>query len=118
MKQELKVFVRYADERVCTVNGNPLEYIEYANSLHKNIEFTLETTNADGELSLPDLNINVNYERPISCNWHNSSTDTGIHLSFRKCALLQHEKNMFQGIAHNILNKTNDWWQAKSGDLD
>ena len=34
-----------------TVKGNPLDYLEYANSLHKNLQFTLEIPNGSGELA-------------------------------------------------------------------
>ena len=34
---ELKLFKRYVDEIVCAVKENPLDYLESANSLHKNL---------------------------------------------------------------------------------
>ena len=37
-----------------------LDYLGYANSLHKNIQFTPEPANCDGNLALLDLNINLN----------------------------------------------------------
>ena len=37
-----------------------LDYLGYANSLHKNIQFTPEPPNGDGNLALLDLNINLN----------------------------------------------------------
>ena len=40
---ELKLFKRYVDDIVCTVKGNPLDFLEYANSLHKKLQFTLDT---------------------------------------------------------------------------
>ena len=53
---------------MCTVKGNPLDYLEYASSLHKNLQFTLETTNGSGDLAFLDLNINLNEDRKISCH--------------------------------------------------
>ena len=39
---EVKLFKRYVDHIVCTVNGNSLDYVEHANSLNNNLQFTLE----------------------------------------------------------------------------
>ena len=105
---ELKLFKRYVDDIVCTVKGNPLDYLEYANSLHKNLQFTLETPNGSAELAFLDLNINLNEDRKISCHWYQISTDTGIILNFRSCAPL-HTKTVIQGTVHRIFNATSDW---------
>ena len=94
---------------LCTVKGNPLDYLEYANSLHKNLQFTLQTPNGSGDLAFLDLNINLNEDRKISCHWYQKSTDTGIILNFRSCAPLQHKKNVIQGTVHRIFNATSDW---------
>ena len=106
---ELKLFKRYVDDIVCTVKGNPLDYLEYANSLHKNLQFILETPNGSGDLAFLDLNINLNEDRNISCHWYQKSTDTGIILNFRSCAPLQHKRNVIQGTVHRIFNATSDW---------
>ena len=107
--QELKLFKRYVDDIVCTVKGNTLVYLEFANFLHKNLQFTLETPNGSGDLAFLDLNINVNKDRKISCHCYQKSADTGIILNFRSCATLQHKKNVIQGTVHKIFNATSDW---------
>ena len=89
--------------------GNPLDYLEYRNSLHKNLQFTLETLNGSGDLAFLDLNINLNEDRKMSFHWYQKSTDTGIILNFRSCALLQHKRNVIQGTVHMIFNATSDW---------
>ena len=76
----------YVDDIVCTVKGSPLDYFEYANSLHNNLQFTFETENDNGDLTFLDLNINVIKDRTISSHWYQKSTDTGIILNFRSCA--------------------------------
>ena len=106
---ELKLFKRYVDDIVCTVKVNPLDYREYANSLHKNLQFTLETPNGRGELAFLDLNINLNEYRKISCHWYQKSTDTGIILNFRSCAPLQHKRIVIKGTVHRIFIATSDW---------
>ena len=106
--QELKVFKRYVDGIVCTVKGNPLDYLEYANSLHKNLQFTLQTPNGGGELAFLDLNVNMSEDRKISCPWYQKSTDNGVILNFRSCAPL-HKKHVIQSTVHRIFYATSDW---------
>ncbi|XP_075247191.1 uncharacterized protein LOC142340502 [Convolutriloba macropyga] len=55
--QELKLFKRYVDDIVYIVKKNPLDYLEYAKSLHKDLYFTLETPNDSGDQAFLDLNI-------------------------------------------------------------
>ena len=105
---ELKLFKRYVDDIVCTVKGNSLDYLGYANSLHKNLQFTLETSKGSGDLAFLDLNINLNEDR-ISCHRHQKSTDTDIILNFRSCAPLQHKRNAIQWTVHRIFKATSDW---------
>ena len=106
---ELKLFEMYVDDIVCTVKGKPLDFLEYANTLHKNLQITRETPNGSGDLAFLDLNINLNEDRKISCHWYQKSTDTCIILNFRSCAPLQHKRNVIQGTVHRIFNATSDW---------
>ena len=106
---ELKSFKRYVDDIVRTVKGNPLDFLEYANSLHQNLQFTLEAPNGSGDFEFLDLNINLNQDRKISCHWYQKSTDTGIILNFPSCAPLQQKRNVIQGTVHRIFNATSDW---------
>ena len=61
--QELKLFKRNVDDIMCTVKRNPRDCLEYANSLQKNLKFSVETSIGSGCLVFPDLNINVIYNR-------------------------------------------------------
>ena len=104
----MKLFKRYVDDIVCTVKGNPLDYLEYAYSLHKNLQFTLETPNGSGDLAVLDPNMNLNEDSKISCHWHQKSTDTGIILNFHSCAPLQYKRNVIQGTVHRIFIANSD----------
>ena len=99
---ELKLFKRYVDDTACTVRWKPLDYLEYAKSLHRNLKFTLETPNGSGDLAILDLNINLNKNWKISCHWCQKSTDSGIILNIRSCAPLQLKKNVSQRTVHKI----------------
>ena len=62
---------------MCTVKKNPLVYLEHAKALQKNLQFTLETAKADGNLAFLDLNINVTDEKQIICHWYQKSIAIG-----------------------------------------
>ena len=52
---QVKLFLRYVDDIVRTVSY----VLDAANSLHPNLQFTLEETNSEGNLPFLDLNIIV-----------------------------------------------------------
>ena len=99
----MKLFQRCLDDRVCTLKRNPLEYLDYANFLHNNLQFTLETPNGSG-----DHKIKVSEDRKIRCQWYQKSTVTGIILNSRSSAPLQHKKNVIKGTVHRIFIANSD----------
>ena len=108
--RELKLFERrHVVKITCTFKWNPLKYHECAYSLQQNVQFSLETPNGNGNMPIPDLNINVNDERRISCHWYEKSTDTCNILNFRSCALLHFMKKANQGTVKNSFNASFSW---------
>ena len=103
------MFKKFVDDIICTVCGEPDEYFKLANSLHKNLQFTLEKINVEGDLAFLGINVNVSNKSNITCHWHQKPTETGIILNFRSCASLQHKKNVIQGTVHRVLNATSNW---------
>ena len=80
--EEMKLFKRYVDDIICTVRGDPDEYLKFANSLHNNLQFTLEKVNIEENLAFLDINVNVSSKSNITCHWYQKPTDTGIILNF------------------------------------
>ena len=72
----MKLFLRYVDDIVRTVRGEPSCFLDAANFLHPNLQFTLEETNSEGNLPFLDLNINVPQIRGVTCSWYQKPTDT------------------------------------------
>ena len=108
--EELKFFLkRYVDDIVYTVKRNPVDYLEFANSLHKNLQFTLDTPNGSGDLTFINLNIKVINDRKLSCHWYQKQTDTGIILNFSSFAPFQHKKKVIQGTVHKTFKTSSDW---------
>ena len=107
--KEMKLFKRYVDDIICTVHGDPDEYLKFANSLHNNLQITLEKVNMDGDLAFLDINVNVSSKNNTTCHWYQKPTDTGILPNFCSCAPLQHKKNVIRGATHRVFNATSNW---------
>ena len=78
-------------------------------SLHKNLQFTLETPNGSGDLAFLDLNKKVNQDCKISCHWYLKLTDKGMILIFSCGAAIQHSKNVIEATVHSIFNAISEW---------
>ena len=107
--EEMKLFKRYVDDIICTVRGDPEEYLKFAIFLHNNLQFTLEKVNMEGNLAFLDINKKVSSKSNTTCHWYQKTTDTGIILIFGSFAPLQHEKNETQGTVHRVFNATSNW---------
>ena len=107
----MKLFLRYVDDINSTVRGEPSCLLDAANSLHPNLQFTLEKINSEGNLPFLDLNINVSQCRGVTCSWYQKSTDTGTILNYRSCAPTQYKRSLIQGTKHRVFRSTFGWEQ-------
>ena len=101
-----KVFLRYVDEMVRTVKGDPGVVLEAASKLHPNLQFTIEELDKNGNLAFLDLNINVDSGKKVTCGWYLKPTDTGTILNFIGCAPLHYKRNVFEGRVHRVFRRT------------
>ena len=65
----MEFFVKYVDDFVRTIRGEPSCLLKAANALHPNLQFTLEETNSEGNLPILDLNIHVSQGKGVTCSW-------------------------------------------------
>ena len=107
--ENVKAFLRYADDIVRTVKGDPDIVLKAANELHPNLQFTIENPDSNGDLAFLDLNINVDSRKKVTCGWYQKPTDTGTILNFRSCAPLQYKRNVVEGTVHRIFRSTSTW---------
>ena len=107
----MKLLFRYVDDIVRTVKGEPGCLLDAANSLHPNLQFTLEKINSEGNLPFLDLNKNVSQGRRVTCSRYQKPTDTGIILTYRSCARTQYKRSVIQGTVHRVLRSTPSWEQ-------
>ena len=106
----MKLFLRYVDDHVKTVRGEPSCLLD-ANSLHPNLQFTLEESNSKVKLPFLDLNINISQGSGLNCSWYQKPTDTGTILNYRSCAPTQYKRSVIQGTVHRVLRSTSSWEQ-------
>ena len=105
-----KVFLRYVDDIVRKVKGDPGVVLEAANKLHPNLQFTIEELDSNGNLAFLNLNVNVDSAKKVTCGWYQKPTDTGTILNFRGCAPLQYKKkNVIEGTVHSVFRRTSTW---------
>ena len=60
----VKVFLRYVDDIVRTVKGNPGVVLETANKLHPNLQFTIEELDSNRNLAFLDS------AKKVTCGWY------------------------------------------------
>ena len=96
--QQAKLFLRYVDDIVRTVEGDPEKVLRAANLLHPNLQVTIETPNTNGNLAFLNLQISIDKSRKISSGWYQKPIDTGTILNFRSCALLQYKRSLIEEL--------------------
>ena len=107
----MKLFLRYVDDIVRTFRGEPSCLFNAANSLHPNLQFTLQKINSEENLPFLDLNINVSQDRRVTCSWYQKLKDTGTILNYRSCAPTQCKRSVIQGTVHRVFRSTSSWEQ-------
>ena len=65
--ENVKAFLRYVDDIVRTVKGDPDIVLKAANELHPNLQFTIENPDSNGDLAFLRLNINVDSRKKVTC---------------------------------------------------
>ena len=87
--------------------------LAYVNSLHENLEFTIERED-DGSLPFLDLSI-TRHGRKISTSWYSKPTDTGLTLAFHSVAPTRYKQNIISGTIHRIHHATSNWEDFDKG---
>ena len=102
----MKLFLSYVDDIVRIVHGEPICVLDAADSLHPNLQFTLEETSSEVNFSFLDLSRNVLQDRVLTCNWYEKPTTTGTILNYRACAPPQYERSVIQSTELTIFKST------------
>ena len=80
------MFLRYVNNIVRTVRGNPGVVLEAATKLHPELQFTIEELDSNGNLAFFDLIVKLDSRKLVTCGWLQKPTDAGTILNFGGCA--------------------------------
>ena len=82
--QQAKIFLRYVDDIVRTVKGDPEKKLRAANLLYPNLQLTIETQTQTGNWHFQIYKLVLTKAGKL--NVGSIKTDTGTILNFRSCA--------------------------------
>ena len=107
-RPKAKMFSRYVDDILRSVKVAEIDrLLSYVNTLHPNLEFTIELQ-LNGTLPFLDMLIRQS-GRTIGTEWYSKPTDTGLTLGFHACAPTKYKRNIVQGTVHRIDHSTSTW---------
>ena len=97
-------YFRYVDDIVRTmIRGGENLLLQFVNTLHSNLRFTLEKETAEHVLPFLDLELKKVGNRIVS-NWYRKKTDTGIDLNFHATVPKIYLSSIISGFVHRIFN--------------
>lgn len=90
-------YYRYVDDILRTMLKGGEEYLlNFANTMHPNLKFTLESEDNDGGLSFLDMRVE-HVGNKIEASWYTKKTDTGVVLNYNSEA-----RNIFNLASYQV----------------
>ena len=83
--------------------------LEEINSLHPNLQFTLER---EKDKQLPVLDMKILRDQPtgkLSSTWYNKPTDTGLIMNYHALAPKRYKRSVVSGFVHRIHRSCSSW---------
>ena len=65
--QQATFLLRYVDDTLRSVKGDPKKVLRAANLLHPKLQFTIQSPNTNRKLAFMDLKISIDKNRKINC---------------------------------------------------
>ena len=110
IKGNAKIYFRYMDD-ILTECKRALVDSKLAeiNSLHDNLEFTVEREK-DQQLPVLDMKIIHDHDTGLlSSTWYSKPTDTGLILNFHALAPKRYKHSVVSGFIHRIYRACSSW---------
>ena len=108
IREKAKIFGRYVDDILRSAQSDSIDSIlDRVNTLHHNLEFTIERLRDNGILFL-DMFVKCQ-DACVSTSCNQRPTDTGLILTFRALTPIGYKRNMIQGCINRIYNATSTW---------
>ena len=110
IRGEAKLYFRYMDDILMEQKHVSAEQkLEEINSLHPNLQFTLER---EKDQQLPVLDMKILRDQPtgkLSSTWYNKPTDTGLIMNYHALAPKRYKRSVVSGFVHRIHRACSSW---------
>ena len=109
-----KFYFRYVDDIFMTMIRGGNDYLlNFVNTFHENLKFTIDVDNGDG-ISFLDSKFRSENDRVLS-SWFVKKTDTGVIMNFNAVAPRLFKSGLVSGFVHRIFNTTSTWFAFDKG---
>ena len=116
IRGEAQLYERYMDDIIREIVEERVnEKLASINSLHQNLQFTIETELREPESqqgSIPFLDMKVIHEYGsgrLSSTWYSKPTDTGLILNYHGLAPKRYKRSVVSGFVHRIYRACSTW---------
>ena len=105
-----KFYFRYVDDVIRTLRKGGENYLlDFVNTLHQNLKFTLETPDENNSIAFLDMKVVRNPNGQLSSQWYRKETDTGVLLNFHSLSPDLYKRSLVSGMVHRIFMTTSSW---------
>ena len=105
-----KFYFRYVDDVIRTLRVGGRQYLlDFVNSMHPNLKFTIEEPDETNWLAFLDMKVRRLADGTLSSEWYRKNTDTGILLNFHALAPKIYKQALVSGFIHRIFSTTSSW---------
>ena len=105
-----KFYFRYVDDVIWTVRVGGRQYLlDFVNSAHPNLKFTIEEPHETNGLAFLDMKVHRLADGTLSSEWYRKNTDTGILLNFHALGPKIYKRALVSGFVHRIFSTISSW---------
>ena len=105
-----KFYFRYVDDVIRTLRVGGRQYLlDFVNSMHPNLKFTIEEPDETNGLAFLDMKVHRLADGTLSSEWYRKNTDTGILLNFHALGPKIYKRALVSGFVHRIFSTTSSW---------
>ena len=100
----------YIDDVIRTLRTGGGKYLlDFVNTMHKNLKFTLEHPDNNSSIVFLDMKIIRHQDGRLTSRWYRKLTDTGVLLNFHSLCPDLYKRSLIAGMIHRIFATTSNW---------
>ena len=110
-----KMYMRYVDDIMTAIKKqNITNRLLEINSWHKNLTFTHEVEDDNGEISFLDMLLH-HTTNGIESSWYMKPSNSGLTLNFHALAPMRYKRSVVRSFVHRIYNAYSSWTHIDDG---